>query len=99
MTTQDQKIIEQYGGFVQKFKILHHGWDMDGYGYVIPVIKEYHNEKGQYKTEQRYKLVLTNHSKPYEASVSELRQKVIEYQQAIGETNSVIELLDRISKQ
>lgn len=95
MTAIDQQITEQYGGFVQKFKILHHGWDMDGYGYVIPVIKEYHNEKGQYRTKQRYELVLTNHSKPYEASVSELRQKIIEYHQAIGETTSVIELLEK----
>ena len=83
MTTLDQQVIKQFGGFIQKFKILHHGWDMDSYGYVV------------YPPDQQRKLVLTNHSKPYEADVSELRQKVIEYQQAIGETNSVIELFEK----
>jgi len=80
MTALDKQIEEQFGKIIKKFPILHHGWDGDGYGYVVDNIQEKN-------------LILTNHSKPYEADVSELRQKVIEYQQMIGETNSVIELL------
>lgn len=95
MTTQDLKVAEEFGGFVQKFRIFHHGWDMDSYGYVIPEVREYYNEKGEYRTQQKYKLVLTNHSKPYLANVSELRAKINEYQSVIGETNSVIELLEK----
>lgn len=92
MTTIDQQITEQFGKIIKKFPILHHGWDGDGFGYIVANIQNVDTEvfSGPLITP---KLILTNHSKPYEADVSELRQKVIEYQQMIGETNSVIELL------
>jgi len=80
LTSTEMRIEEQFGKIIKKFPILHHGWDGDGYGYIVT-------------DGQENKIILTNHSKPYEADVSELRQKVIEYQQMIGETNSVIELL------
>lgn len=80
LTIMDQQIEEQFGKIIKKFPILHHGWDGDGYGYVVDNIQEKN-------------LILTNHSKPYKADVSELRQKVIEYQQMIGETNEAINIL------
>jgi hypothetical protein len=93
LTSIEIRIEEQFGKIIKKFPILHHGWDGDGYGYIVASI-----ENAETKTFSgplvRPKLVLTNHSNPYETSVSELKQKVIEYQQAIGETNNVIELLE-----
>lgn len=94
MTTIDQQIEEQFGKIIKKFKILHHGWDGDGYGYVVANVENVETEAFSGPL-VRSKLVLTNHSKPYEASVSELRQKIIEYHQAIGETTSAIELLEK----
>lgn len=79
MTTLEKQITEQFGKIIKKFPILHHGWDGDGYGYVIE--------------DKEYKLVLTNHSKPYLADASELMAKINQYQQAIGETNEAINLL------
>lgn len=94
MTTIDKQIEEQFGKIIKKFPILHHGWELDSYGYVVGNIEhKYSEEKNYLGPFCDYRLVLTNHSKPYEANVSELKQKVIEYQQVIGETNSVIELL------
>ena len=93
MNTIDQQITEQFGKIIKKFPILHHGWEGDGYGYVVADIKEVETEEftGPLITP---KLVLTNHSKPYEADVSELKSKVIEYQNMIGETNEALKLLD-----
>lgn len=93
MTTIDQQITEQFGKIIKKFPILHHGWDGDGYGYIVANIVKGIKTENFEGTLITPKLILTNHSKPYEADVFELRQKVIEYQQIIGETNSVIELL------
>lgn len=94
MTALDKQIEEQFGKIIKKFLILHHGWDGDSYGYIVANVENVDTEVFSGPL-VRPKLVLTNHSKPYEADVSELRQKVIEYQQAIGETNSVIELLEK----
>lgn len=76
----DQQIEEQFGKIIKKFPILHHGWDGDGYGYVVDNIQEKN-------------LILTNHSKPYLADASELSAKINQYQQMIGETNEAINLL------
>lgn len=90
----DQRIEEQFGKIIKKFPILHHGWDGDGYGYVVGNVEhKYSNEESYLGPFCKYKLILTNHSKPYEADVSELRQKVIEYQQMIGETSEAINIL------
>ena len=81
MNTIDQQIEEQFGKIIKKFLILHHSWDGDGYGYVVDNVQEKN-------------LILTNHSKPYEADSSELRKKIVEYQNIIGETNEALKLLD-----
>jgi hypothetical protein len=92
MTTIDQQITEQFGSIIKKFPILHHGWEGDGYGYVVPDVENIETEAftGPLITA---KLILTNHSKPYEANASELRAKVIEYQNMIEETNEALRLL------
>jgi hypothetical protein len=85
-TTIDVKVEQSYGSIIKKFPVLHHGWEGDGYGYVVANVV-----KGKLITP---KLILTNHSKPYEASSNELRLKINEYQRIIGETNQVLKLLD-----
>jgi hypothetical protein len=85
MNTEEQQITTQYGKIIRKFKILHFGWDMDGFGYIVE------NAKG---SQPKHILILTNHSKPYVADLSELRSKIHEYQYAIGETNSIIDFFN-----
>lgn len=81
MTTIDKQIEEQFGKIIKKFPILHHGWDGDGYGYVVDNIQEKN-------------LILTNHSKPYEAKSDELFSKIDYYKHIIEETNEALKLLD-----
>ena len=95
MTPLEFRITSEFGKIIKKFPILHHGWDGDGYGYVVGNIEHKYSEKKKYLGPFcNYKLILTNHSKPYEADVSELKSKVIEYQNMIGETNEALKLLD-----
>jgi hypothetical protein len=95
MTTIDQQITEQFGKIIKKFPILHHGWEGDGYGYVVGNIEHKYSEKKKYLGPFcNYKLILTNHSKPYIADSSELRKKITEYQNMIGETNEALKLLE-----
>ena len=64
-----------------EFPILYEGWEMDEKGEVIE-----RNDGSRY-------IRLTNHGKPYIAEVSELEEKIAEYQKVIGETNKAIELV------
>ena len=79
-STIEEKIEEQFGKIVSKFKILHQGWEGDGFGFIT--------EKKNKKT-----LVLTNHSNPYAADVSELNLKISEYKTIIQETEKAIAFL------
>lgn len=76
----EEKIEEQFGKIVLKFKILHHGWEGDGSGFIT----EKNNKKN---------LVLTNHSNPYAADISQLNLKISEYKTIIQETEKAIALL------
>jgi hypothetical protein len=93
MNTIDQQITEQFGKIIKKFPIFQQGWEMDGYGYIVASIENV-------KTETfsgpliRPKLILTNHARPYIADSSELRKKIVEYQNMIGETIEVLKLLE-----
>jgi hypothetical protein len=93
MTTIDQQITEQFGKIIKKFPILHHGWEGDGYGYVVANVESVETDVFTGPL-IRPKLILTNHSKPYESDASELRKKIVEYQNIIGETNEALELLE-----
>ena len=90
MATIDQQITEQFGKIIKKFPILHHSWDGDGYGYVVASIVKGIKTENFEGTLITPKLVLTNHSKPYIADSSELRKKIVEYQNMIGETNEAL---------
>jgi hypothetical protein len=94
MNTIDQQIEEQFGKIIKKFPIFQQGWEMDGYGYVVGNIEHKYSEEKKYLGPFcDYKLVLTNHSKPYIADSSELRKKIVEYQNMIGETIEALKLL------
>ena len=93
MTTIDKQITEQFGKIIKKFPILHHGWDGDGYGYIVANIQNVETEvfSGPLITP---KLILTNHSKPYEAKSDELFSKIDYYKHIIEDTNEALKLLD-----
>jgi hypothetical protein len=75
------KIAEQFGRIIKKFKILHHGWEADGYGYIV--------NDGNIN-----KIITTNHSKPIAIDVSCLKSKIKEYNEVILETNEAIKFIE-----
>lgn len=93
MNTEKQ-IEEQYGKIIKKFKILHHKWEEDGYGYVVASVENVETKVFSGPL-IRPKLILTNHGKPYVADITELSSKVVEYQQIIDETNDTIQMFSK----
>ena len=79
-TLAETRVTNQFGQIINKFRMLHHGWEMDEYGYVV--------DDGT-----KCKLVITDHLKPIESNVDYLRCKIQEYKQIIKETEDVIELV------
>jgi hypothetical protein len=77
----ETKITEQYGQIINKFRLLNHEWEADGYGYVV--IKENVN-----------KIIVTNHTRPLEVGVDYLRYKINEYEDAIKETKDIIKIVE-----
>lgn len=78
--TEEVKIKNEYGEIICKFPVFHHNWECDGFGYVT-------------EKESVRQLVLTDHGKPYVASVEELRIKISDYRSVIQETERAIFLL------
>lgn len=74
------KIQNEYGTIICKFTILHHNWECDGFGYVV-------------EKDGKRNIILTNHNKPYIATIEELRIKISDYKSAIQETERAIFLL------
>jgi hypothetical protein len=81
LTSLELRIIERFGKIQNKFQILHHGWEMDSYGYVVT--------DGSSK-----KLIVTNHSRPVEMTADYLRHKIKEYENAIEQTKNIINLIE-----
>jgi hypothetical protein len=79
LTTLELRIIEQFGKIVKKFRILHHGWDMDGYGYIVA--------DGKIN-----KIVTTDHGKPFVVDSSYLNTKIREYGDVILEIDEAIKI-------
>lgn len=76
-TYAEQNIEQTFGKIISKIKILHHSWECDGYGYIV-------------EKEGKRKLILTDHSKPYVANISDLNSKISEYKSIIQETERAI---------
>jgi len=64
---------------LKEFDVLHCGWEQDSKGYIV-------------KRPRKKKLViiLTDHGKPYEATINDLLAKTDEYQKAIDSTEDAI---------
>ena len=76
----EQKIEQEFGKIICKFPVLHHNWECDGEGFVV-------------ENDNKRVLILTDHNKPYVASIDELRLKISDYRGAIQEAERAIFLL------
>ena len=81
MTPLELRIAEQFGRILNKFRIFHHEWEMDGYGYVV-------------ENDSTKKLIVCNHNKPLEMTADYLRYKIKEYEDVIEETKDAIEIIE-----
>jgi hypothetical protein len=81
MTSLELKIAEQFGQILNKFRIFHHEWETDGYGYVV-------------ENNSTKKLIVCNHNKPQEMTADYLRYKIKEYEDVIKETKDAIEIIE-----
>jgi len=78
LTSLELRITKQFGEIINKFKILYHGWEMDGYGYIV-------------QGKDKKQIVVTNHNQPMLVNTGFLISKIKEYEEVINETNKVIE--------
>ena len=81
LTSIEKRITEKFGNILKRFKILYHGWEMDGYGYVV-------------NSGDKNKLIVTTHNTPTEVDTSILKEKIREYGDAILETGDIIKMLN-----
>jgi hypothetical protein len=79
LTSLELRITKQFGEIINKFKILYHGWEMDGYGYIV-------QEGG------KRQIVTTNHNQPMIVSADFLISKIKEYEESVKETKKIIEI-------
>lgn len=79
-TPWEIKIEKEFGKIISKFRILHHEWEMDGYGYVI-------------QTEEGKKIVTTNHGKPLVVDKTYTDLRIKEYKEVIQETERALFLI------
>jgi hypothetical protein len=77
----EQKIEKEFGKIISKFKILHHEWEMDGYGYIVSDI-EYNKN-----------VIVTNHGNPVVVPKSYLNDIISRYKETIQETERALFLI------
>jgi len=63
------------------FPVLWNGWENDNTGYIV-------------MDDDVKRLVLTNHGSPYFGNISELQEKIKEYEEAATETKKAILLIE-----
>jgi len=78
----EQKIEKDFGKIISKFKILHHEWEMDGYGYIVRDL-EYNKNA-----------IVTNHGKPMVVNKSYLNDIISGYRERIQETQRALFLIN-----
>jgi hypothetical protein len=76
----EKKIEKEFGKIVSKFRILHHQWEMDGYGYII------NSGTGN-------KLVITDHGKPLVVGEDYLINKLKGYNDIVQNTEKALSLI------
>lgn len=67
---------------VYKFTILHKGWEMDNFGYIV---------KTQYN---KNLLILTSHENFYIGKKEQLEEKLLEYEKVVKETHQALVFLN-----
>jgi hypothetical protein len=80
---QEKKIEKDFGKIISKFKILHHEWEMDGYGYIV-------NDNF---IENCKKIIVTNHGKPIVVDKDHLNNIISSYKEVIQETQRALFLI------
>jgi hypothetical protein len=83
-TNLEKKIESKYGVIISKFPILHHEWEMDGYGYIV---------ESSYYLESSRDLILTDHGVPYKANKEDLSERLSKYKDVIQKTERAMFLL------
>jgi hypothetical protein len=81
-TNLDKKIEDKFGIIISKFPILHHEWEMDGYGYIVRDL-EYNKNA-----------IITNHGKPMVVNKSYLNDIISGYRERIQETQRALFLIN-----
>jgi hypothetical protein len=76
----EKKIEKEFGKIVSKFRILHHQWEMDGYGYII-------------NSGAGHKLVITDHGKPLIVGEDYLINKLKGYNDIVQNTEKALSLI------
>jgi hypothetical protein len=79
---QEKKIEKDFGKIISKFKILHHEWEMDGYGYIVN--DNFIDCK---------KIIVTNHGKPIVVDKDHLNNIISSYKEVIQETQRALFLI------
>jgi hypothetical protein len=74
------KIEKNLGKIVAKFKILHHEWEMDGYGYII-------DDQGEKQ------LVISDHGVIRIVDKEHLNELIKNYKEIIQETEKALSLI------
>lgn len=79
----EKKIEKDFGKIISKFRILHHEWEMDGYGYIV-------NDNF---IENCKKIIVTNHGKPIVVDKDHLNNIISSYKEVIQETQRALFLI------
>jgi hypothetical protein len=83
-TNLEKKIESKFGIIISKFPVLHHEWEMDGYGYIV---------ESSYYLESSRDLILTDHGVPYKANKEDLNERLSKYKDVIQKTERAMFLL------
>ena len=81
LNSTEKKIEKDFGKIISKFKILHHEWEMDGYGYIVKDL-EYNKN-----------IIVTNHGKPMIVNKDYLNEMISSYKETIQETERAMFLV------
>ena len=81
LNSTEKKIEKDFGKIISKFKILHHEWETDGYGYIVEDL-EYNKN-----------IIVTNHGKPMIVNKDYLNKMISSYKETIQETERAMFLV------
>lgn len=80
LTPSETKMEKELGKIRSKFRILHHEWEMDGYGYILD-------------TKEGKQVTITNHGRPMFANKDYLENLIKLYKEVIQETERALFLI------